>query len=156
MQLESIKLPPKGATIIVFLCSTCRCPKHPGWLINTAVEAKWLRPHTLWLCTSIRSPWLTESPLKRSNSSSPSQASWGNSSHITRRQTETGRAPRYAPAAPPAAIRTVRAPHTPHASARAAAAGGSGSEGWVLLGTSASRFHRFRVAPTGPPGFYVM
>lgn len=108
LQLESIELPPGGVSITFSFYCMCRCPKRPCWLISTAVEAKWHHPHTLWLCTSSRSPWLMESPLKRSNCSSPSQASRGNSSPITRRQTGTGTAPKYAREAPPAAIRTVR------------------------------------------------
>lgn len=115
LQLEGLKVPPRGAAITFFLSSMCRCPKRPCWLISTVAGAKRRRPHTLWLCTSSRSPWLTGSPLRRANSSSRSQASWGNSSHITRRQTETGTARKHAPAAPPAAIRTVRNPQTRHA-----------------------------------------
>lgn len=93
-----------------------RCQKLPCRAVSRVGVARQCCPHMLWRYTSSRSPWLTGSPLRRSNSSSSSSSSRSsrqNSKLTTHRQRETGRsftapAPEFALAAPPSATRMVR------------------------------------------------
>ena len=97
--------------------SVCRCQKPPCRAVSGVGAARQCYPPMPWHCTSSRSPWLTGSPLRRSNSNSSSfQASETNSSSLTTcRQRETGRlfvaaALVVAHAVPPPATRMVRTP----------------------------------------------
>lgn len=73
----------------------CRCRRPPCKAVSGVGVARQCCPPTPWHCTSNRSPWLTGSPLRRSNSnnnnSSSFQASQANSNLTPHRQTETGR-----------------------------------------------------------------